>query len=280
MTLGEKIRISRKNIKMSQSELCGTKITRNMLSAVENDKATPSLDTLRYIASRLSVPLPYLVSEDDDAFFYRKRAEMRYITAAFRAKRYKECIDHINKIEGTDDELVYLLACCHFELGRTSLFHGSLTSSAIHLNKAREYCEKTIYDTQRIKNRLPLYIALAANIQAPMLELDENMFNSESEAVYETEFYHYVSGDLNFKYTISDFAKHVSAKSLIKDRDYFSAVTLMREIENEKNAKTYNACVIFGIYTDMESCYRQLGDFENAYRYSNKRISMIEGFKS
>ena len=280
MTLGEKLKSARRKLKITQADLCGEKITRNMLSCIENNKAMPSLDTLAYLSARLELPISYIVSDDDDTFFYQKRTEMRYITAAFKAQKFKECIDHIEKIEGRDDELYFLLATCHFEIGKNALMHGSLKTASFHLNKVRDYSLQTMYDTHRITNYLPLYLALSANIQSPLLELDTEMFEPDEELIYESEFYSYVSNETGRNYTVVDFKRHMLAKGMMRNRDYFSAIRIMKEIEDEKTAKTYNACVIFGIYTDMENCYRQLGDFENAYRYSSKRISMIEGFKS
>ena len=53
-TIGEKIKRLRCAKLMTQSELVGGEITRNMLSRIENGAAQPSLDTLRYIAKKLN----------------------------------------------------------------------------------------------------------------------------------------------------------------------------------------------------------------------------------
>ena len=42
----------------------------------------------------------------------------------------------------------------------------------------------------------------------------------------------------------------------------------------------YNSLLVFNLYKDIEYCYKELLDYENAYKYSTKRLSMIEGFKS
>ena len=68
-SLGEKIKLRRKSLGLTQSELAGNKITRNMLSRIENGAALPSLDTLEHIAIGLKLPVPYLLSEDDDLPF-------------------------------------------------------------------------------------------------------------------------------------------------------------------------------------------------------------------
>ena len=66
----------------------------------------------------------------------------------------------------------------------------------------------------------------------------------------------------------------------MKARKYTEAIALMRSVEDERTPQSYNVYLIFTLYTDLEACYKQLYDFENAYRYSTKRLSIIEGFKS
>ena len=50
MNLGEKLRLARVEAGLSQRELCGDRITRNMLSQIENGLASPSVATLQYLA--------------------------------------------------------------------------------------------------------------------------------------------------------------------------------------------------------------------------------------
>ena len=64
MALGEKIRQARLEAGLSQRELCGDVITRNMLSQIENGSARPSMDTLRHFASRLGKSVSYFLEED------------------------------------------------------------------------------------------------------------------------------------------------------------------------------------------------------------------------
>ena len=73
---------------------------------------------------------------------------------------------------------------------------------------------------------------------------------------------------------------HVDGKLLIKERKYKEAVALLLEAVEYAFKNNYNAFVVFGIYADLELCYKQLYDFENAYRYASKRMSMLEGFKT
>ena len=280
MTLGEKIKKTRTQKKMTQSTLCGDKITRNMLSAIECGKAAPSLDTLYYIAKRLSVPISYLISEDDELFFYSKRAAMKSITYALREKRYKSVIEQINTLGETDDELSLILANAYFELGKRAVLSGSIVSGTHYLESALQSCERTVYDTEKIKHSALIYSALARNIKAPLLELDVKRFESNIATEFDYDLYKYLSLDATHHYKNPVFIKHIKAKEQMKERKYKEALTMLNEIEEEKTPESYNAYVIFGVYTDIENCYKQLADFENAYRYASKRLSLIEGFKT
>lgn len=64
MELGEKLLQARLEAGMSQRQLCGEEITRNMLSQIEHGTARPSMTTLRYLASRLEKPVSYFLEED------------------------------------------------------------------------------------------------------------------------------------------------------------------------------------------------------------------------
>lgn len=63
-SLGEKIRLLRKELKMTQTDLAGNEMTKSMLSQIENNSAMPSMKNLQYLASRLNRPASYFLEED------------------------------------------------------------------------------------------------------------------------------------------------------------------------------------------------------------------------
>lgn len=67
MTIGEKIKFLRKEKKLTQSQLAGKKMTKSMLSQIENNNAMPSMKNLKYIAKALEKPLSYFIKEDSKA---------------------------------------------------------------------------------------------------------------------------------------------------------------------------------------------------------------------
>ena len=86
--LGKRIREARLSKKMTQSEVVGNFITRNMLSQIESGVATPSLQTLTYLSQVLEIPLSSLM-EDEEMTPLERLIKAKQ---AYKAKRYKEVI--------------------------------------------------------------------------------------------------------------------------------------------------------------------------------------------
>jgi len=280
MKIGEKIKQARVLKKLTQADVAGEGITRNMLSFIESGKASPSLETVEYLAKRLELPAAYLLSEENDLFFYKKKERMPAIKNALEAGNYNIVVSLILGIDGSDDELNYILSMAYFNLGISSAKLGSLSSAKSHLEHCLSYCEKTLYDTKRFEAIIPIYMAIANNVTSPLLEFEEEKFNQKMLSAFDYEFYKYVTLDMDYEYTFEQFALHRDAKILIKERKYSEAIKILSQIEETKSKYEANAYVMFVVYTDLESCYKQNFDFENAYRYASKRISLLEGFKS
>jgi transcriptional regulator with XRE-family HTH domain len=64
MDIGQRLKQARLAQGLSQRQLCGDTITRNMLSQIENGSARPSMDTLTVLAGRLGKPISYFLEED------------------------------------------------------------------------------------------------------------------------------------------------------------------------------------------------------------------------
>lgn len=280
MKIGEKIREARRSLNLTQEQLSGDKITRNMLSAIECDKASPSLQTLEYLCSRLNIPIAYLLTDEADLFIYRKSLIMKDVRTLYSEAKFQELIELISSLGDIDDELAYVLSIAHLKLGRRSVLTGALVTAKFHLSSALEYANKTVFDTSSIEMLVCLYSALCENIQSPMLELDAAKYEKYFYEITDVELFKYVSSDPAYIFKDENFAKHRDAKDLMKNRKYTEAMKLLSEIEKNKNPDTYNAHLMFMVYTDMEACAKQLMDFESAYKYASRRLSMIEGFKT
>lgn len=278
MTLGEKIKDARLKRKLTQAELSRGIVTRNMLCAIEKG-ATPSIDTMVEIAKRLELPIEYFFSDKDDPFVYRKIEKIADIRAAVGSKSYTKAIKLCESLEGADDEISYVLAYSHFELGVSAAKNGSLVSAQKHFAKFHKYAEETVYDLTKEHTTALLYEAVSKNIQSPLLELESDKYENSALATTSYEYYKYLTMDMSYDYTTDFLSKHIKAKQFIKERKYTSAISLLTNIEENKTPD-YDAYLIFSVYTDLEFCYKQICNFEAAYRYSTKRFSLLEGYKT
>ena len=280
MTIGEKIRHARIERKLTQAEVAEDKITRNMLSAIESNKALPSLDTLFYIAAKLELPVAYLISDETDISAHKKNGLIGDVRAAFASKRYEECLALVERIGVMDDELAYICAYSNFELGAFMANNGFFARAEQYLSAAEEYAKETVYDTSTIECRIPLYTSFVKNVNAPLLDFDIDAFERSASSALDLEFFKYVCNDLEYQYKDERFRKHVAAKIKIKERKYYDAINILLELAESKSRFEYNAYFMYSVYSDLDKCYKQITDFENAYKYSEKRISMLEGFNS
>jgi hypothetical protein len=172
------------------------------------------------------------------------------------------------------------MAEASFELGKASVLGGSLKSGKAYLEEAISHAKKTVYNTEHIENSVLLYLAMANNITSPLLELDVSRFEKRAYSLSELELYKYICFDRTHPYTSDAYRKHLEAKEILHGRDYYKALKLLIELEGARINEGYNAYMILSLYTDLEICYKQIGDFENAYKYATKRMSILEATKS
>ena len=117
MDIGKKIKNLRVEKLMTQAELAGGEITRNMLSQIENGIALPSLTTVIYLANRLGVSAGFLLADEKDDFMYKKLNTMKNIKKAFTDKSFEICRDLcLYELEQTDDEIELILSHCCINL--------------------------------------------------------------------------------------------------------------------------------------------------------------------
>ena len=280
MTIGEKIKKTRKEQGMTQRELCGDVITRNMLSRIENNAALPSLETLTYIASRLGIPAGFLLLDENDALLSVRADKVKAARIMFAERRFNDCLKALDEIDDMDDELYLILAHCHFNIGLDYFNGGSLHSAARHFELSSENAKKTIYDTSSIESAMMLYTTVCNNVNLPLLDFDREAYEILAKASVHLEFFKYLISDMEYEYVSKQYSTHVSAKKLLKDRKYAAALELLTDIEETRRNFPPNAFLMLSVYADMEICYKNLLDFERAYKYSSKRISLLEGFST
>ena len=100
MELGQRLRQARLEAGLSQRQLCGEEITRNMLSLIENGTAKPSMDTLRYLAARLGKPMGYFLEEQ--VVTSPNQAVMDTARRAYTQGEYRACLETLADYQAPD----------------------------------------------------------------------------------------------------------------------------------------------------------------------------------
>ena len=128
MELGAKIKQARLDAGLSQRQLCGDTITRNMLSLIESGRAKPSMDTLQYLAGQLGKPMGYFLEEQAALPESQELKQLRLALA-------QQCISILDDAS-RKDESWYLLR------GQIALSMGEYARAAELLKQAERVYPK------------------------------------------------------------------------------------------------------------------------------------------
>lgn len=118
-TLGEKIKILRKNLKLTQNDIACDILSRSILSKIETNKVTPSIYQLKYLATILNISTDFLLSEDEFDIDTIINREVSLIYKYYNQKLYLNIISmyESNKIECSKDiNSYYYIGASYFEL--------------------------------------------------------------------------------------------------------------------------------------------------------------------
>ena len=158
MELGQRIKQARLEAGLSQRQLCGDTITRNMLSLVESGRARPSMDTLGYLATRLGKTIGYFL-EEETVISPNTRiiadARTAY-TSGDPAGALAILEDYRGPDEVFDHERWLLAALCLTARAEQVLSQGKNAYALALLEKAQEAEERSVYCGDMGRKRLLL----------------------------------------------------------------------------------------------------------------------------
>lgn len=156
--LGKRIKEARIAKKMTQSELVGTFITRNMLSRIESGNACPSVKTLEYLANRLELPAGSLIEGDGGAIDNKENNSGKNHEILLEAKQlyinesYEDAAECASKLTDTEfsDEGCAILAKCCIKSARAAAESGDTKKAALLAKSAMQYADSGIYRSREI----------------------------------------------------------------------------------------------------------------------------------
>lgn len=268
MELGEKIRQARQAMGMSQRQLCGEEITRNMLSLIENGSARPSMDTLCYLAGRLEKPVSWFL--DEQTVISPNQALMAQVRACYTKAEYAQALSLLESFRQPDEifqnEYYLLSALCLMARAEQGLSQGKTVYAAALLEKAKEAGERSPYFTEALQRRWVLLMGSTG--QSAVQTLITQLPPCTGELLLRAEAA-LNAGDAARAGTILDAADErnsrwqlLRGKAAVAQGDYETAVAYFREAE---------AAYPREAIPKLELCYRELEDYKMAYEYACRR---------
>lgn len=294
MTLGEKIKTARLERHMTQKDVVGDYITRNMLSKIENGSATPSVKTLEYLAGALGLPAGYFMSESGgDELTPGGLASAR---RHFRDGEYDGCIQVLEELDmdgGYREEAMLLLARAKISLSKKAMTDGRYEEAIRLAGEAIAHNDESIYVSAALRTEALLLVArctmeLGGDFLAAM---DRYQASYQDQGL--GEFYrltmaeYYIGlGELeNAKREMDSIARLSEAtkpaylmlkgQMELKDNQYEQAA---RQLEKaEQLARTTGSNYFMSsLYAMLEQCYREMEDFKKAYHYASMQLQIKE----
>lgn len=288
--IGEKIKKLRLQRNMTQSELAGDLITRNMLSRVENGAALPSLPTVWYLAERLGIPAGFLLAEGNDDRIWRKMNRIDGIRRVLRSGDPRICLalcrEDCDNGEA-DDEIYLIMAQCSLCLAREEFERGHLHDACAAFDSAVDYADRTMYDTSAIRQTAALYFRfmhrLSFMLYSEMMpDVGDALFGSDDvfgryvlarEALEAGEMRR-VAAYLENGREDDPWRLHLRAHMLTQNGDYAAAEQALRQLLHAESARS--EVLMYCVFCDLEICCREQSDFRGAYEYSQNKVMLLE----
>ena len=286
MNVGEKIRKLRIEKMMTQSELSGDQVTRNMLSLIEKGKAVPSLQTLSYIATRLNVSTAFLLADENEEYMLIKNSRIADIRLAFKNANYRICMDMCMRFADTeekqDDEILLIMAESALEIAKEELYSDRVRSAWNYLDMAVLYASQTIYNTEHIKAVSGLIFDYLSELSPSLISdnMDVELFVLDSAKAFikADSFCKYIMmlKDKGFEGDIQNeaYELHVECRRLIEKGEFDKANSLLNNIL--KIDERLPGVLLYHVFADLEDCCRRLGNSKNARMYSDEKVTQLE----
>ena len=158
--LGKRIKEARLARKMTQADVVGDFITRNMLSQIESGTANPSVKTLTYLAKVLQLPVNYLLPDELETIDDSENAVIKDFEALNKMKNAYKREDYSAAIElalpfSEEDSVIFDEACailgrCYLRLAEAAKTPREGIDFA---KKALCYADKGIFSSREIKTK-------------------------------------------------------------------------------------------------------------------------------
>lgn len=259
MELGQKLKAARLEAGLSQRQLCGDTITRNMLSQIENGSAKPSYATLQALCARLGKPVSFFWEDAPS----QNSALLRKALSAPAEQALAYLKSYLSPDPLLDPWYYQVTARCFMDLAEQAIEENRAVYALELLLQAEDAFKKAGAWAEPFCRRLTL-LRFAAGTPAQDLILpdntDEQLLRAHSALS---------AGDAAKCLACLDAADRQTERGQLlrgdvyqKTGQYEKAIACFAPLEESEPA---------AVYPRLEQCYKELGDFKKAYEYACKQ---------
>ena len=260
MDLGQKLKQARLAAGLSQRQLCGDTVTRNMLSLIENGAAQPSMDTLRQFAHRLGKPISFFLEEEEVW-----QTDLEQGLQALEQGDWEQVLKLSAGKLGSVWSL--LRGWTRLELAEEAVEQQRLPYARSLLEGIREDCGNAILCREELERRRLLLLYRTDPQQAASIagQLEDGELLLRADAAL-------AEGDASRCGALLDSARSweterwitLRAESCFLQEQYSQAIEYYKQIESQSLHR-------------LEQCYKKLGDYKMAYHYACLQREKKEG---
>jgi len=262
MELGQRIKAARLEAGLSQRQLCGEAITRNMLSQIENGSARPSMDTLAYFAQRLGKPVSFFLEEE--TVTSPNQSVMEQARRAYSAGDYSRVREILAQYQEPDEtfdwEKQLLLALANLALAEQAIKENRIPYAQHLLAEAGTTGAQTPYYTEAVEARRQLLLAKTGT-EAQLPDVDAVLLCRAKEALQQKD-YGRAGAYLDACEGQSPWWHLLRGKTFFGVKAYQLAATQLQIAEETYPQETIPL---------LEQCYSALEDYKMAYFYACKQ---------
>lgn len=282
MTLGQRLRQARQEKGLSQTQVAGSHMTRNMLSQLENDLAYPSVQTLLYLADTLGVRAGWLLGEEQG----QRQDRLEEIRRSYENGAYESCVRRLLELPGEQTEEEGLLLCrSALACAKESCDRGSAEEAERFLQYASQI--QCIYvgpwermQLQVLRCRCAFLRGKADPEQMERLQNQMDQLEPCSAAELLWVQYDLLTGQAEQAQRRLDCVRLSGSRQkaealllrgwlLTEQKQFDRALDVLHQAERSELPGKQER---LRLYRLLELCYKQREDYRMAYRYASLRL--------
>lgn len=278
--LGRRIKERRKKLGITQAQLCGDYMTRNMLSRIETGDANPSLETLLFISQKLKLPPSFFLCRDaKEEAEYTKTVRIKDARRMLGTGQYKKCIDICSELPSDDDEVSFIIVNAQIMWAISFFDKGELMEAMQHLEFAETALHQTVYMFSEMLSQIKFLRSLIRSLSEGELP-DAYSLPRMVPVFFSKDRFFYITALTQSAFPkeclseTSIYRAHLEARELMSTEAYEEACSHLEKVF----ADAPDAYAKYFALLDLERCKSKLDDFKSAYEYARLRMELHDKY--